>query len=100
MNIDANGRNGRKSRGEIRIQKPQSVMKKMAVATAKKKRAFVVVCRCRHAMRSTTIISGTKSSRGVHTMSGERVTRDQLVEAERAVDEVAPRAARDKVRRR
>ena len=45
------------------------------------------------------IISGTKSSRGVHTMSGDRVSGDQLVEAEDAVDEVAPRAARDEVRR-
>src|SRR4051794_14856422 len=73
-NIDANGRKGRKSRGEIRIQKPQSVLKKIAVAIAKKKRVFVVPCRCRQAMRSTTIISGTNSSRGVQTMTGERVT--------------------------
>src|SRR3954454_5707952 len=78
-NIDANGRKGRKSRGEIRIQKPHSVTKKIAVAIAKKKRALVVVCRCRQAMRSTTMISGTKSSRGVHTITGHRVTVTSLL---------------------
>src|SRR3954466_6611990 len=72
--IEANGRKGRKSRGEISIQKLQRVVKKIAVPTAKKKRAFVVDCRCRHATRSTRIISGTKRSRGAQTITGERVT--------------------------
>src|SRR3954449_2372502 len=72
-NIDTNGRNGRKSRGEIRIQNPASVRKKIAVATAQKRRTFVV-CRLRQAMRRATIISGTKSRRGVQTISGGRVT--------------------------